>query len=103
MLSGARCSGGHLALLVTSLPFLRSTAITEFRSDMDLVDVAMASSHIPGVCDPRLWVNCRWRPVVDGGLWWLLKRSTAEYMPRHVQRTLLITPLQDPNILQVSC
>lgn len=98
--AGFRCSNGAAELLVTTLPFLRTRSITDFTSKSDLINVVMASSHIPVVVDPRLWVSCRWRPVIDGGLWWLLQRSVTEYLPPHAQKTLLVSPFEDPNVVQ---
>ena len=96
-----RCTAGNATLLVTTLPLLKTHPISCFHSDSDLKDVVMASAHIPVVVDWRLWVNCRWRPCVDGGLWWLLKRSTMEYTPRHAASTLIISPFDDPHVVKV--
>jgi hypothetical protein len=53
------------------------------------------------VVDPRAFVFNRWRPVIDGGLWWLLRRSVAEYRPPHALNTLLISPFEDKEIVDV--
>ncbi len=53
------------------------------------------------VCDPRLWVHCRWLACLDGGLWWLLQRSEAEYRPAFADNTLLITPFEDQQVIKV--
>ncbi|GFH20689.1 uncharacterized protein HaLaN_17851 [Haematococcus lacustris] len=95
-----RCSGGGATLLVTTLPLLRTRHITDFHCRDDLMEVVMASSHIPVVVDWRMFVSCRWRPVVDGGLWWLLQRSSREYRPAHAEQTLLISPSHDQHIVK---
>lgn len=95
-----RCSQGQAMLLVTTLPLFRTRAITGFKCNSDLVDAVMASAHIPLVVDWRMFVSCRWRPCLDGGLWWLLQRSEKEYHPPHADNALLITPFKDANIVK---
>ncbi|GBF90772.1 hypothetical protein Rsub_03073 [Raphidocelis subcapitata] len=94
------CTGGAATLLVTTLPLLRTRPVNTFASRDDLISCVMASSHVPLVVDPRPFVFARWRPVIDGGIWWLLRRSTAEYTPAFAERSLLVTPFHDPRVLK---
>ena len=96
---GARCSG-RASLLVTTLPFLRTTPIHEFSSKDDLINVVMASAHIPVLIDWRMFVLTRRRACVDGGLWWLFHRSEEEYTARLPSQTMIIRPTDDPALLR---
>mmetsp|Transcript_2183 Transcript_2183/g.3583 ORF Transcript_2183/g.3583 Transcript_2183/m.3583 type:complete len:282 (-) Transcript_2183:728-1573(-) len=95
-----RCSGAAATLLVTTLPFLQTRPVTDFTSVTDLTSVVLASSHIPVVVDWRMWRTCRSRPCWDGGIWWFLQRSLAEYSPAYARHRLLITPYNDPNVVK---
>lgn len=53
-------------IVVTQLPSLAQVGITDFKSKADLINVAMASSHIPIFLDMKVARKCRGSYCVDG-------------------------------------
>ncbi|KAG1674130.1 hypothetical protein FOA52_015760 [Chlamydomonas sp. UWO 241] len=96
--AAARCSAGRASLLVTTLPLLRTRAISEFTCRTDLIRVVLASAHIPLLLDWRMFVNVKGSACIDGGLWWLLKRSLVEHQHAATAKTLIIKPCDDPGL-----
>ncbi|KXZ44116.1 hypothetical protein GPECTOR_73g637 [Gonium pectorale] len=76
--AGSRLSG-RSTVLVTRLPLLTTEHITHFASKQDVVDVVMASAHLPLVLDGTWYALCRRRPAIDGGFWWWWARCEQAY------------------------
>ncbi|MEW5302089.1 MAG: hypothetical protein WDW36_004899 [Sanguina aurantia] len=71
----------HTTLLVTTLPRLRTRRYSKFHSKDDLIQVIMASAHIPLILDWQWYVQCREHAAcIDGGFWWWFCRSEREYL-----------------------
>jgi hypothetical protein len=60
-----RCSG-QVDVIVTQLPRCNQLAISDFRDKSDLINVAMASAHVPLLLDGKLSRDCRGVACVDG-------------------------------------
>jgi hypothetical protein len=60
-----RCRGA-LSVVVTQLPSCRQVAISDFRDKKDLIDVIMASAHVPLLLDAKLVRSCRGVAACDG-------------------------------------
>jgi len=75
----ANLCGARVRLLVTELPRFTQRALGGFTCRDDLIDVNLASAHVPFVLDYRLATWCRGRWVLDGGIqdWLLRSRSRA--------------------------
>ncbi|GFR41882.1 hypothetical protein Agub_g2390 [Astrephomene gubernaculifera] len=54
--AGPRMSRGRTTVLLTRLPLLTTHHITAFESKQDVLDVVMASAHLPLLLDGRWWV-----------------------------------------------
>ncbi|EFJ46453.1 hypothetical protein VOLCADRAFT_93285 [Volvox carteri f. nagariensis] len=80
-------------VLVTQLPLLTTTHITNFESKQDVVDVVMASAHLPLLLDGNWYAVCRQRPVIDGGFWWWWHRCDKPYRGVSSGRTEPLPPL----------
>jgi len=60
-----RCSG-QVGIVVTQLPFCNQLAISDFQDKHDLINVAMASAHVPLFLDWKMSRPCRGVQCVDG-------------------------------------
>jgi hypothetical protein len=60
-----RCSG-QVGIVVTQLPFCNQLAISDFQDKHDLINVAMASAHVPVFLDWKMSRPCRGVQCVDG-------------------------------------
>lgn len=60
-----RCSG-HMTIVVTTLPTMAQVGISEFKDKKDLINCAMASSHIPLFLDYKFARYCRGKYCIDG-------------------------------------
>mmetsp|Transcript_19472 Transcript_19472/g.46473 ORF Transcript_19472/g.46473 Transcript_19472/m.46473 type:complete len:340 (+) Transcript_19472:200-1219(+) len=69
----------RVQLLVTEFPLFKELALGNFKDRWDLIEVNMASAHVPLVLDYRLTALCRGRMVIDGGMkdWIFRSRSKA--------------------------
>ncbi|PNW69670.1 hypothetical protein CHLRE_26g756847v5 [Chlamydomonas reinhardtii] len=77
--AGALLSRGRTTVLVTQLPRLQTQHISAFGDKQDVVEVVMASAHLPLVLDGSWYATCRSAPAIDGGLWWWWRRCEAAY------------------------
>ena len=59
---------GRVSVVVTVLPRGTQVAISDFRDKADLIDVCMASSHVPLLLDWRVARTCRGMLCLDGSL-----------------------------------
>jgi hypothetical protein len=57
---------GSVRIVVTQLPSCRQVGIDDFADKADLIDVALASAHVPLALDGRLSRVCRGVHCVDG-------------------------------------
>ncbi len=57
---------GRVDVVVSIAPVMTQVAISDFRSKQDLIDVCMASAHVPLFLDKRLMRPCRDMHCVDG-------------------------------------
>jgi len=64
----AELCSGRVGLIVTRLPSCQRWRISEFSSKADLINVAMASAHVPLFLDAKLTRSCRGTLCVDGSL-----------------------------------
>lgn len=53
-----RCRG-RVEVVVTQLPFGNQITISDFKDKRDLIDVCMASSHVPLLLDWKVARTCR--------------------------------------------
>jgi hypothetical protein len=60
-----RCRG-RVEVVVSVAPTMEQRAISDFRDKRDLIDVCMASAHVPVFLDKRLMRPCRDMLCVDG-------------------------------------
>ncbi|GFR41922.1 hypothetical protein Agub_g2714, partial [Astrephomene gubernaculifera] len=60
-----RCRG-KVTIVVTTLPNMAQVGISDFVDKRDLINAAMASSHIPVLLDLKFTRLCRGRYCVDG-------------------------------------
>lgn len=60
-----RCSG-QVGIVVTQLPFCNQQSISDFKDKQDLINVAMASAHVPLFLDWKMSRMCRGVQCVDG-------------------------------------
>jgi len=69
----------RVKLLVTELPFCRQMPIGRFSCRNDLINVNMASAHVPILLDGKVFTRLRGRLVFDGGMqdWLFRSRSKA--------------------------
>jgi hypothetical protein len=56
----------QVSIVVTQLPFCNQVAISDFRDKQDLINVAMASAHVPLFLDWKASRLCRGVQCVDG-------------------------------------
>eukprot|EP00882_Tetradesmus_deserticola_P013358 GHRQ01014181.1.p2 GENE.GHRQ01014181.1~~GHRQ01014181.1.p2 ORF type:complete len:196 (-),score=48.30 GHRQ01014181.1:387-974(-) len=56
----------QVGIVVTQLPFCNQVAISDFTDKEDLINVAMASAHVPLFLDWKLAKPCRGVQCVDG-------------------------------------
>ncbi len=68
-----RCSG-RVTVVVTELPWLATRSISSFDSREDLIDIALASAHVPLFLDGRIAAQCRGRWCIDGSFCYILFR-----------------------------
>lgn len=95
--AATRCEG-RAAFLVTTLPFLQTRVISDFKCRADLIKMILASAHIPVVVDWRMFVFARGSACVDGGLWWLLHGSQHEYRHKTAAHTLILRADEDEKL-----
>lgn len=62
-----RCTG-RVEIVVTEVPGMAQVAISDFSSKQDLIEVCMASAHVPFFLDWKLAKYCRGKFYVDGSL-----------------------------------
>eukprot|EP00879_Flechtneria_rotunda_P004485 GHRR01004739.1.p1 GENE.GHRR01004739.1~~GHRR01004739.1.p1 ORF type:complete len:311 (+),score=93.02 GHRR01004739.1:181-1113(+) len=63
--AAARCRD-QVGIVVTQLPRCNQVAISDFRDKKDLINVAMASAHVPLFLDWKVSRQCRGVQCVDG-------------------------------------
>eukprot|EP00775_Hariotina_reticulata_P003710 gene3710-3973_t len=94
------CSGGHVQVVVTTLPFLTRKVISSFKDRDDLIEVALASAHIPFLLDFQLSALCRGQHCVDGSLLYMITRRCHLLKPQSTAAPLLLfDPLFDSQLL----
>ncbi|CAD7694798.1 unnamed protein product [Ostreobium quekettii] len=57
---------GNVEAVVTKLPFFELAAYSDFKSKEDLIDVNMASAHVPFLLDGQASTLCRGSWCIDG-------------------------------------
>jgi hypothetical protein len=95
-----RCSG-QVGIVVTRLPSLQQVLIDNFTSKADLINVAMASAHVPWFLDGRLARPCRGAPCVDGTLPDFFTRGNCDLLTFD-KESVVFDYLFDPAIVRNS-
>lgn len=95
----AELCSNRVNLLITRMPWLVAQSINQFTSKADLIDVILASAHVPFILDGKLQTRVRGVPCIDGNFWYTVKQAYDIYEPTDGSTAVLIEPKQDTQLL----
>jgi hypothetical protein len=82
------------------MPWLYLQHHTTFTCKEDLVQVTLASTHVPWAMDGRLCAKLRGGLALDGNFWYTVKGSYDGLVPKDGGGTVLVEPWNDKDLLQ---
>lgn len=91
-----RCRG-RVTIIVTTLPNMGQVGISDFKDKKDLINAAMASSHIPLLLDLKFARSCRGKLCVDGSFPDFFYNDNSELL-KAGGSAVIFDYFQDPNL-----